>query len=59
MEKVPPFEVGQKIHLMPSVSQPRLGWSNETAATIGTIARIDMDGTLNVSSLLFWDFFNQ
>ncbi|KAJ3688029.1 hypothetical protein LUZ61_017193 [Rhynchospora tenuis] len=48
MEKVPPFEIGQKIHLMPSVSQPRLGWSNETAATIGTIARIDMDGTLNV-----------
>lgn len=49
MEKLPPFEVGQKIHLMPSVSEPRLGWSNETAATIGTIARIDMDGTLNVS----------
>lgn len=49
IEKVPPFEVGQRIHVMPSISQPRLGWSNETAATIGTISRIDMDGTLNVS----------
>ncbi|XP_008783270.2 E3 ubiquitin-protein ligase KEG-like [Phoenix dactylifera] len=48
MEKVQPFEVGQKIHVMPSISQPRLGWSNESAATIGTISRIDMDGTLNV-----------
>ncbi|XP_058077369.1 E3 ubiquitin-protein ligase KEG [Magnolia sinica] len=48
MEKVPPFEVGQEIHVMPSISQPRLGWSNETAATIGKISRIDMDGTLNV-----------
>ncbi|XP_010938514.1 E3 ubiquitin-protein ligase KEG [Elaeis guineensis] len=47
-EKVQPFEVGQRIHVMPSISQPRLGWSNETAATIGTISRIDMDGTLNV-----------
>ncbi|KAK9169794.1 hypothetical protein Syun_001934 [Stephania yunnanensis] len=47
MEKVPPFEVGQEIHIAPSVSQPRLGWSNETPATIGKIARIDMDGTLN------------
>ncbi|KAG1331792.1 hypothetical protein COCNU_02G017600 [Cocos nucifera] len=48
MEKVQPFEVGQKIHVMPFISQPRLGWSNESAATIGTISRIDMDGTLNV-----------
>ncbi|KAG1371072.1 E3 ubiquitin-protein ligase KEG [Cocos nucifera] len=48
MEKVQPFEVGQRIHVMPSISQPRLGWSDETAATIGTISRIDMDGTLNV-----------
>ncbi|KAI3834892.1 hypothetical protein MKW98_016005 [Papaver atlanticum] len=48
MEKVPPFEVGQEIHVMSSVAQPRLGWSNETAATIGKIARIDMDGKLNV-----------
>ncbi|KAJ0978807.1 hypothetical protein J5N97_014281 [Dioscorea zingiberensis] len=48
MEKVRPFEVGEKIHVIPSISQPRLGWSNETAASIGTIARIDMDGTLNV-----------
>ena len=44
MEKVPPFEVGQEIHLMPSVTQPRLGWSNESAATVGKIVRIDMDG---------------
>ena len=49
MEKVPPFEVGQRIHVTPSIAQPRLGWSNETAATIGTVTRIDMDGTLNVS----------
>ncbi|ONK63724.1 uncharacterized protein A4U43_C07F18260 [Asparagus officinalis] len=48
IEKVPPFEVGQRIHVTPSIAQPRLGWSNETAATIGTISRIDMDGTLNV-----------
>ncbi|KAF8398239.1 hypothetical protein HHK36_017165 [Tetracentron sinense] len=48
MEMVPPFEVGQEIHMMSSVVQPRLGWSNETPATIGKIARIDMDGTLNV-----------
>ncbi|KAH7677059.1 Non-specific serine/threonine protein kinase protein [Dioscorea alata] len=48
MEKVRPFELGEKIHVMSSISQPRLGWSNETAASIGTIARIDMDGTLNV-----------
>lgn len=48
MELVTPFEVGQKIHVMSSVTQPRLGWSNESAATFGTISRIDMDGTLNV-----------
>lgn len=51
VEKVPPFEVGQEIHVMPSISQPRLGWSNETAATVGKIVRIDMDGALNVSML--------
>ncbi|KAJ6807815.1 E3 ubiquitin-protein ligase KEG [Iris pallida] len=49
MEKVLPFEVGEKIHVIQSIAQPRLGWSNETAATIGTISRIFMDGTLNVS----------
>lgn len=49
VEKVPPFEVGHEIHVLPSVSQPRLGWSNETPATVGKIARIDMDGALNVS----------
>ncbi|KAF5201412.1 E3 ubiquitin-protein ligase keg-like [Thalictrum thalictroides] len=48
MEKVLPFEVGQEIHVTPSVAQPRLGWSNETPASIGKISRIDMDGTLNV-----------
>ncbi|PKA62632.1 E3 ubiquitin-protein ligase KEG [Apostasia shenzhenica] len=48
MEKVPPFEIGQKIHILPNINQPRLGWSNETAATIGKIERVDMDGTLNV-----------
>ncbi|KAA8537339.1 hypothetical protein F0562_026974 [Nyssa sinensis] len=48
VEKVPPFEVGQEIHVMPSVAQPRLGWSNESPATVGKIARIDMDGALNV-----------
>lgn len=53
MEKVRPFELGEKIHVMSSISQPRLGWSNETAASIGTIARIDMDGTLNVSANSF------
>lgn len=52
IEKVLPFEVGQEIHVMPTVAHPRLGWSNETPATIGKIARIDMDGTLNVSMLL-------
>lgn len=48
VEKLQPFEVGQEIHMMPSVSQPRLGWSNETPASTGKISRIDMDGTLNV-----------
>ncbi|KAK6933989.1 Zinc finger, RING-type, eukaryotic [Dillenia turbinata] len=48
VEKVPPFEMGQEIHVLPSVSQPRLGWSNESPATVGKIARIDMDGALNV-----------
>ncbi|KAG0500795.1 hypothetical protein HPP92_000867 [Vanilla planifolia] len=48
MEKVPSFEIGQKIHILPNVRQPRLGWSNETAATIGVISMIDLDGTLNV-----------
>ncbi|KDP40550.1 hypothetical protein JCGZ_24549 [Jatropha curcas] len=47
VEKVPPFEVGQEIHVMPSVTQPRLGWSNESPATVGKIVRIDMDGALN------------
>lgn len=55
VEKVPPFELGQEIHMIPSVTQPRLGWSNETPATIGKIVRIDMDGALNVSlSVLFY-----
>ncbi|KAL3829814.1 hypothetical protein ACJIZ3_018616 [Penstemon smallii] len=48
VEKVPPYELGQEVHMMPSVSQPRLGWSNETPATVGKIVRIDMDGALNV-----------
>ncbi|XP_077217739.1 protein kinases;ubiquitin-protein ligase [Tasmannia lanceolata] len=48
MEKVLPFEIGQEIHVIQSIALPRLGWSNETAATIGKISRIDMDGTLNV-----------
>ncbi|XP_061346530.1 E3 ubiquitin-protein ligase KEG-like, partial [Gastrolobium bilobum] len=48
VEKVAPFEVGQEIHVMPSVTQPRLGWSNESPATVGKIVRIDMDGALNV-----------
>ncbi|KAK8631230.1 hypothetical protein V6N13_079987 [Hibiscus sabdariffa] len=48
VEKVPRFEVGQEVHVMPSVSQPRLGWSNETPASVGKIVRIDMDGALNV-----------
>lgn len=52
MEKVQPFELGDKIHVMPTISQPRLGWSNETAATVGTISRIDMDGTLNVRKIV-------
>lgn len=49
VEKVVPFHVGQEIHMIPSITQPRLGWSNETPATIGKIMRIDMDGTLSVS----------
>lgn len=48
MEKVVPFEVGQEIHVMQSIMQPRLGWSNESPATVGNIVRIDMDGALNV-----------
>lgn len=48
MEKVAPFEVGQEVHVMQSIVQPRLGWSNESPATVGKIARIDMDGALNV-----------
>jgi E3 ubiquitin-protein ligase KEG len=48
VEKAQPFEVDEKVHVLPSISEPRLGWSNETAATIGAISRIDMDGTLNV-----------
>ncbi|XP_047095447.1 E3 ubiquitin-protein ligase KEG-like [Lolium rigidum] len=48
VEKAQQFEVGEKVHVLPSISQPRLGWSDETAATIGAISRIDMDGTLNV-----------
>lgn len=57
IEKVSPFEVGQDIRVMPSVTQPRLGWSNETLATVGKIVRIDMDGALNVSLLLSWSCF--
>ncbi|KAF3513549.1 hypothetical protein F2Q69_00000545, partial [Brassica cretica] len=49
VEKVVPFHVGQEIHMIPSIAQPRLGWSNETPATIGKIMRIDMDGTLSVT----------
>lgn len=49
MEKVPPFEVDQEIHIAPTVTEPRLGWSSETSATTGKIMRIDMDATLNVS----------
>ena len=52
VEKVAPFEVGQEIHVMQSISQPRLGWSNQSPATVGKIVRIDMDGTLNVSNVI-------
>lgn len=54
VEKSSPFEVGQEIHVIPSVTQPRLGWSNETPASIGKIVRIDMDGALNVRMLNFY-----
>uniref|UniRef100_A0A0R0G512 Mind bomb SH3 repeat domain-containing protein n=1 Tax=Glycine max TaxID=3847 RepID=A0A0R0G512_SOYBN len=47
-EKVPRFEVGQEIRVMPSVNQPRLGWLNESPSTFGKTARIDLDGALNV-----------
>lgn len=47
-EKVPRFEVGQEIRVMPSVNQPRLGWLNESPSTVGKTARIDLDGALNV-----------
>lgn len=53
VEKVPSFEVGQEIRVVPSVTQPFLGWANENPATFGTIAKIDMDGTLNVSMVTF------
>lgn len=49
VEKVPPFELGQDIHVIQNITQPRLGWSNETPATVGKIERVDMDGALNVS----------
>jgi E3 ubiquitin-protein ligase KEG len=49
LEKVVPFEVGQEVHILPTVTEPRLGWSGETSATTGKVARIDIDGTLNVS----------
>lgn len=52
VEKVQPFEVGQEVHMMPSVTDPRLGWSDETHASFGKILRIDMDGTLNVRNLI-------
>ncbi|KAK7314153.1 hypothetical protein VNO77_39365 [Canavalia gladiata] len=48
VEKVSHFEVGQEIRVMSSVNQPRLGWSNESPATVGKIVRIDLDGALNV-----------
>ncbi|CAM6116455.1 unnamed protein product [Calypogeia fissa] len=48
MEKVVPLEVGQEVHVLPTVTEPRLGWSGETSATTGKTTRIDMDGTLNV-----------
>ncbi|KAJ0959844.1 hypothetical protein J5N97_000444 [Dioscorea zingiberensis] len=62
MEKVENFKVGDWVRVKASVPSPKYGWedvtcetalgpsgwSNETAASIGTIARIDMDGTLNV-----------
>lgn len=51
MERVQPFAVGQDIHINPAIVQPRLGWSNETPATVGKISRVDMDGTLNVSGI--------
>ncbi|KAF6170921.1 hypothetical protein GIB67_014738, partial [Kingdonia uniflora] len=57
MEKVPPFEVGQGIHMAQSFVQPWLGWSFETPATIGKIARIDMDGTLNVTMFFAISYF--
>ncbi|XP_071715589.1 E3 ubiquitin-protein ligase KEG-like [Rutidosis leptorrhynchoides] len=47
VEKVPPFELGQEIHVLSSVAQPKLGWSNESPATVGKLVRIDMDGALN------------
>ena len=55
IEKVPPFEVGQEVHILPSVTQPVLGWSDETPASSGKLERVDMDGTLNVSSHISWD----
>ncbi|WZY89232.1 hypothetical protein YC2023_045967 [Brassica napus] len=47
IEKVVPFHEGQEIHMRPSITQPRLGWSNETLATIGKITRINTDGNFS------------
>lgn len=58
VEKVTPFETGQEIHIAPSVTEPKLGWSSETPATTGKIARIDRDGTLNVSPRCLLDFLS-
>ncbi|CAN6992619.1 unnamed protein product [Brassica oleracea var. botrytis] len=47
IEKVEPFHVGQEIRMIPSITEPQLGWSNETPATIAKIVIIDLDGALS------------
>jgi len=59
VEKVPHFEAGQEIRVMPSVNQPRLGWSNESPSTFGKIARIDLDGALNVRLCIYFFFIKK
>lgn len=44
MEKVSPFDGGQEIHVLPSVTRPQLGWSDDILQLLGKLLELTWMG---------------
>jgi E3 ubiquitin-protein ligase KEG len=48
MERVRPFNIGDRVKVKRSVMTPRWGWGMETYASRGVISGVDADGKLRI-----------